>query len=387
MLANQQIEKIVNNIEKYVFDNGHYNKIIDGIYTIGFLKNKQTDIEIRYCNNFEYDKQILIDDVWSDVITTFQKQNKKKKILVLYLCHPKIKIKENKITLEPELNLTSNYNDITKYFISLSLEDCKKCSHYSDLFSQEPISFPSARKKNNIISVITSVLNNSRQLEQTIQSVINQSYQEFEYIIKDGGSKDSFVSVIKKYSNYISKIIVQSDNGIYDGMHQGIEISSGQYFGVLNSDDVYKSKNVLSTYIGELHNEPADAYYANILRRNPDGKTYLRKGSLKNIYKESSINHPSLLLKRTFYDKIGGFDLSLKYAADGDLTIKLIKSGCRFKYIDFITTLMRAGGASTLSFRLIIEELICRYRYNKINVFGYLFVVLRSIKNIIKRIL
>jgi len=237
--------------------------------------------------------------------------------------------------------------------------------------------------KNQKISIITTVFNNAKLLEQTIQSVINQSYNEFEYIIKDANSKDNFNEIINKYRPFISKIISAPDRGIYFGMHEGIENSNGEYFAVINSDDIYSSPDIIETYINKINENSNDAYYANILKVFENGKRIIRKGSVENIYRESSINHPTLFLRRSCYENVGGFDLTFKTASDGDLTIKLLKHGFSFCYIDKEVVIFRLGGASKVSFSVFKEELRCRYKYNRFNLIGYLYVLMKYSKHIL----
>jgi glycosyltransferase len=89
------------------------------------------------------------------------------------------------------------------------------------------------------ISIVTSVFNNKSYIEDCIKSVLNQTYQNIEYIIIDGGSTDGTLDVIKKYNDKIAKWISEPDNGIYDALNKGIRLASGNIVGFLHADDVY----------------------------------------------------------------------------------------------------------------------------------------------------
>jgi|TARA_B110000438_G_scaffold299974_1_gene351286 glycosyltransferase involved in cell wall biosynthesis len=99
---------------------------------------------------------------------------------------------------------------------------------------------------NSKFSIITVTLNSEATIEKCIQSVINQNYQNCEYIIIDGGSNDNTLNIINKYKDKISVLISEKDNGIWDAMNKGINIATGDIIGFLNSDDFYYS-NVFTT--------------------------------------------------------------------------------------------------------------------------------------------
>ena len=97
-------------------------------------------------------------------------------------------------------------------------------------------------KKIPKISIITSVLNDEKGIENTIKSVINQKYKNLEYIVVDGGSTDKTLKIIKKYKKYITKIVSEKDHGIYYGFNRGLNLATGDLIGFINSSDAYTSK-------------------------------------------------------------------------------------------------------------------------------------------------
>ena len=98
------------------------------------------------------------------------------------------------------------------------------------------------------VSIITVVYNASSTIEDTITSVLNQSYPNIEYIIIDGKSNDGSIDIIKKYSNKISKFKSEKDEGIYDAMNKGIAMATGDVVGILNADDVYEHAEVIKNF-------------------------------------------------------------------------------------------------------------------------------------------
>ena len=207
------------------------------------------------------------------------------------------------------------------------------------------------------ISIITATFNSGKTVRDTLESVLRQSYSDWEMIIKDGGSKDDTLSICQEMAakaNGKIRIIASPDKGIYDAMNQGIEAATGDVVGLLNSDDYYTSDDVLDTIVTAFKKDDIDAVYGDI--------HYVKDGELdKCIRYYSSAHfsrqrmmygympaHPSFYCKRDIYLKYGLFNTSYKIAADFEQLLRLIYiEQIRIKYIkkDFVT--MRAGGAST----------------------------------------
>ena len=96
------------------------------------------------------------------------------------------------------------------------------------------------------VSIITVSLNSEKTIEKTINSVVSQDYNDIEYIIIDGGSKDNTLKIVNKYQNYITKIISEKDKGIYDGINKGIQIATGDVISLIHSNDIFVNTNVIS---------------------------------------------------------------------------------------------------------------------------------------------
>src|SRR5574343_380982 len=111
------------------------------------------------------------------------------------------------------------------------------------------------------ISIITVCYNSSETIEDTIQSVASQNYPNIEYIIVDGLSKDSTVDIIKKHSDVVSKWVSEKDKGIYDAMNKGIAMATGDIIGILNADDVYTNKDVLSKVVRHFEESNVKGVY------------------------------------------------------------------------------------------------------------------------------
>ncbi|KHG33837.1 MAG: hypothetical protein OA34_08170 [Sulfurospirillum sp. MES] len=148
-----------------------------------------------------------------------------------------------------------------------------------------------------LISVITVVYNGERHLEETIQSVINQTYDNVEYIIIDGGSTDGTLDIIKKYEDKIDYWVSEKDNGIYDAMNKGICLSFGEWINFMNVGDKFYDKNTLKSTFQKNIIYQADFIYSDTIFSN--GKTFVCD------IKKSRIIHQSLFYKKYLHKEFG----------------------------------------------------------------------------------
>ena len=205
------------------------------------------------------------------------------------------------------------------------------------------------------VSIITVTYNSADTLQDCIDSVANQSYKNIEHIVIDGNSKDDTLEIIQNNTS-VSKYISEPDNGLYDAMNKGLKLASGDVIGILNSDDIYENKDVISDVIKALGRHEAlytdlcyvDTHDTNLVRR------YWKSGGYnRNSFKYGWMPpHPTLFLKREVYEKHGDFNLELKSAADYELMLRfLYKEGVEAVYLPKITVKMREGGVSNQSLK------------------------------------
>ena len=231
-----------------------------------------------------------------------------------------------------------------------------------------------------IISIITATYNSASTIRYTIESVLRQTYSDYELIIKDGGSKDDTLDICREYEAKFEgrmKMISASDKGIYDAMNKGIEAATGDVVGLLNSDDFYTSNDILQTIADAFEKDKSlDAVYGDI-HFVKDGALdkqvrYYSSALFKRGYMRFGFMpaHPSFYCKKACYEKYGYFDTSFKIAADFENLLRLIFKGrIKTKYIkkDFVT--MRTGGASTAGFssrKTIMKEHLRGFKKNGI---------------------
>lgn len=211
------------------------------------------------------------------------------------------------------------------------------------------------------VSIITVCYNSAKTIEDTIKSVLNQSYDNIEYIIIDGQSKDNTMEIVNNYSGMISKVVSEKDKGMYDACNKGIAMATGDVIGILNSDDVFANKHIVQMVVDKMKKENTDALYGDLKYVSPDNlfKThrYWKSGS----YKRNKFifgwmpPHPTFFIKKEAYQQFGGFNLNLKSAADYELMLRMLfKNKLKASYLPTVMVLMRDGGMSnaTINSRL-----------------------------------
>ena len=241
------------------------------------------------------------------------------------------------------------------------------------------------------ISIVTTTYNSAKTVEETIQSVLSQDYEDFEHIFVDGVSKDDTLRIIEKYREQYKgrlKIISEPDKGIYDAMNKGIKMATGDVIGLLNSDDKYANNSVLSTIAKTIEEKNCDGIHGNLLFMDAETMT---KPQRKWITKSTNIRtgnitaHPTLYLKRKVYDKLGLYNLKYKIVADYDFMVKLLlDKDIKLVHINKYLIHMRVGGTSTEGLKGYIRNLKESYlvlKDNKVR-FALFISFLRIIKTI-----
>jgi glycosyltransferase involved in cell wall biosynthesis len=208
------------------------------------------------------------------------------------------------------------------------------------------------------ISIITVSYNSSGTIGDTIESVLSQSYPDFEYIIVDGNSTDNTLDIIRSYGQERIKWISEPDKGIYDAMNKGLQMATGDVIGILNSDDFYIHSQVLAKVAKTFEQEQVDSVYSDLAYVDEKDTDKMIRYWKSGKYKEGSFltgwmpPHPTFFVRRTVYEQYNPFDLRLKSAADYELMLRFIH---KFKisgaYIPEILVKMRVGGKSNASLK------------------------------------
>ena len=213
------------------------------------------------------------------------------------------------------------------------------------------------------VSIITATYNSSDTIIDTVRSVESQTYQNIEYIVIDGGSSDKTLKVVETNSTRVSRILSESDNGIYDALNKGIDCATGDIVGFLHSDDIFASETVIEDIVKEFGTSKTDAVYGDleyvskidlfeVVRLWKSGDYAVEK--LKRGWMPP---HPTFYMRRDLYKKYGSFDLSFKIAGDYDSLLRYLwRYKISMAYIPKVLLKMRVGGASNRSLKNIIQK-------------------------------
>lgn len=216
------------------------------------------------------------------------------------------------------------------------------------------------------ISIITVCYNSSKYLEQTILSVINQTYLNVEYIVIDGGSTDDTLNIVDKYKEGIAYFISEPDKNMYDAINKGLNVSTGDYIAILNSDDFYLKETTIEEIVNELRvlGGSYQGIYGDVCNFNEKSELIKRKRKIQVSYIEllaskklSFVGHPNLIVSKEAYNKIGYYDCTrFSAAADYDYVLRLF-STFSFKHVDVDVIGFRVHNESITSSGRIEREL------------------------------
>jgi glycosyltransferase involved in cell wall biosynthesis len=207
------------------------------------------------------------------------------------------------------------------------------------------------------LSIITINFNNAEGLKKTVESVLNQSSKDFEYIVIDGASTDGSLEIIRQYKDKITHCISEKDTGIYNAMNKGILKAQGEYCQFLNSGDCLINDRVIETMISALPD--CGVFYGNMLK-TLNKKIYINKKvdthSLLTFYR-GTLNHSPAFIKRTLFDKYGLYDEKLKIVSDWKFFLIAIGlNNEKVQYIDLDVTCFDMTGISNTNSALDKKE-------------------------------
>ncbi len=205
------------------------------------------------------------------------------------------------------------------------------------------------------ISIITPSYNSGNTIKSCLESIQQQTYKNVEHILIDGGSKDDTIGIAHTYS-HLTRIVSEPDQGIYDAMNKGIKLANGDIIGILNSDDVYTSQNVIQFVIDRFKNNKVDAVYGDLNYINQNNKI-IRKWRSGEYGQDSFLQgwmppHPTFFIRRECYEKFGLYNTDFSISADYELMLRMLyKHNLKGAYIPKVLVSMLTGGQSNGSLR------------------------------------
>lgn len=238
---------------------------------------------------------------------------------------------------------------------------------------------------NNIpeFSIVTVCFNSEKTIKTTIESVLQQKYKDYEYIIVDGASKDSTMDVVKSYETKFEgrlRYISEPDKGIYDAFNKGIRMSRGKYVWIVNSDDYIEPNALeeLSSITSQYTFENAPIISAGMnLCEEKSVTTFFGSAEKAAIaYKKDGVcsPHPSTLVPLHIYNKIGVYDDRFKISGDKEWLHRAYKMKVPFVFVDKVVTNMMIGGISTKpNFKKKYKDTVLYLRINYKNPFVFLY--------------
>ena len=215
-------------------------------------------------------------------------------------------------------------------------------------------------------SIITVTYNAGKVLEDTIQSVISQTYRNVEYIIVDGNSKDNTQEIIGKYSKHISKMVSEPDKGLYDAMNKGLQMATGEYVWFVNAGDEIASPTVIRDM---FKYEPyCDVYYGNTVMTDMEGNVIGDRRltppdnlTWKSFKMGMLVSHQSFVARRVL---CGKYDLKYRFSADFDWCIRVLRNSDFICNTDMTLSRFLDGGITKQNIVPGLKErfsIMCKY--------------------------
>jgi glycosyltransferase involved in cell wall biosynthesis len=211
-----------------------------------------------------------------------------------------------------------------------------------------------------LVSIITVCFDSAATLEQTIQSVLAQTYANIEYLIIDAGSSDGTVDLLRKYEDGIDYFVSEPDRGLYHAMNKGLELAQGDYILILNSDDWYEQDCVESLVKARKY---AGTSFVSALAQAVDGDgqhiSVMRRMHFDDSVRvRMPLRHETMLIPASVYNAIGNYDESFDIIADYDLTIRMLEAGYTNYEVPKTLLYFRNTGVSNTNITRVMEERI-----------------------------
>jgi glycosyltransferase involved in cell wall biosynthesis len=229
------------------------------------------------------------------------------------------------------------------------------------------------------VSVITACRNSAATIKDTIRSVVDQDYENLEYIIVDADSDDGTSDIIKEFANRIALWVREPDDGIADAWNKGIKKATGDIVGIINADDFYAPGTIAAIVDVFIRNPECGFVFGDLKMMNGSTGQWYRVFGRKDYekiirYNMLGIPHPTVFIKKNVYSETGPFSTAYTICADYEMISRIVAEGVHGVYLPRILTVMREGGLSEreriLSSREVMDISV-KYGANKLIAFFY----------------
>jgi Glycosyltransferases involved in cell wall biogenesis len=224
------------------------------------------------------------------------------------------------------------------------------------------------------VSIVTVAFNSVATIRETIESVLGQRYSHIEYIIIDGGSTDGTVEIVREYMARIAHFVSEPDSGLYAAMNKGIALASGEFIGLLNSDDIYEDEDVVSSIVAAVDDDARFVYGDLVYVRQADTSRVVRywrgRPFSPTFFERGDVPpHPTLFVRSDVYAEVGGFKAdTFRLSADYEFMLRTFRRhGASARYVPRTLVRMRLGGETNRSVRNIFRanvEVLQAWRTN-----------------------
>lgn len=240
--------------------------------------------------------------------------------------------------------------------------------------------FKKSLENKPLFTVITVVYNGELYLEDTIKSVINQTYDNIEYIIIDGGSTDRTLDIIKKYEDQIDYWVSEKDAGIYAAMNKGIPLVTGKWINFMNAGDSFSDESVLIDITKDLKDEDKIIYGDVVVQYDKEHTKLVKPNNLSLFYQGMPFCHQSCFIDSDLM-KSRRYDLTYKICADFHFFYSVYNADEKFKYVHRTIALYDYNGISTDSPLSYIEQKKIVLSFSEKYKFYYSYIYYKNILN------
>lgn len=215
------------------------------------------------------------------------------------------------------------------------------------------------------LSIITATWNSAKTVRDTFESVLRQTYTDYEYIVVDGLSKDNTLDIVREYEPKFEgrmRWVSEPDKGLYDAMNKGFQMAKGEVLMLINSDDLFARPDALELVVKQFEQNPdVDCVYADLYYVSADDTNNIVRrwkcGSQKPFKRGWLPAHPTFYVKAECYRKYGYFDLRYRLAADFELMLRFVeKYKIKMSYLPEFLVRMRLGGATSKNIQNIVSQ-------------------------------